>query len=186
MACFSDEDMELMEKRQEVFYAKELTRAINEGRIKLFQQKILSADDNQKNSYEILCRVIDTNGEILAPAPYLTAAERYHLTPDLDKWVVKHTLQWMEKNPEIVTQCDYFSINLSGLSICDETFSTFITQCFEDYNVAPSSVCLEITETAAVSNFVKACDFITAIRDLGCKFALDDFGSGMSLSLIHI
>lgn len=180
VACYSGEDMELIERRQEVFYAKELTRAINEGRIRLFQQKIQSANDDSKNSYEILCRVVDDEGNVLAPAPYLTAAERYHLTPELDRWVVENTLSWMETNSGFVNDCEYISINISGLSICDETFASFITSCFEKYKVSPTSVCLEITETAAVSNFSKACEFISAIRDLGCKFALDDFGSGMS------
>ncbi len=180
VASYSGEDLELVEKRQEVFYAKELTRAINEGRIKLFQQRIASGSGDGRDAYEILCRVIDLEGNILAPAPYLTAAERYHLTPELDRWVVKNTLKWIEENADFAARCEYFSINISGLSICDETFAGYITSCFRDCDVPPENICLEITETAAISNFVKACDFITAIRDLGCKFALDDFGSGMS------
>lgn len=179
VATFSKEDIEVLEKRSEARYATALMDAIEAGRIHLFQQKIDNGDNN-KVSYEILSRISDESGEIVLPGLYLSAAERYNLTPNLDRWVIKHTLLWLQQHAELAEELEYMSINISGLSICEDSFTDFIKQCFQDTGVNPRKICFEITETAAVSNFIRAGDFITAIRDLGCKFALDDFGSGMS------
>jgi diguanylate cyclase (GGDEF)-like protein/PAS domain S-box-containing protein len=178
VASFSGEDLAIIEKRTEVLFANDLMAAIQTDRVKLYQQRIFNPSG--KDSVEILIRVCDDDGTIMPPGPYLSAAERYNLTPNLDRWVIENTLQRLHDNPSITADFDYVSINLSGLSICDDTFTDFIVQSFCNTSVDPASICFEITETAAISNFVRAGDFITAIRDLGCKFALDDFGSGMS------
>lgn len=180
VACYSGKDIELVEKRQEVFYANELTNAINSNRIVLFQQKIASGDIDCKDSFEILTRIQDEDGNLQPPGPYLNAAERYNITSNLDRWVINHTLDWLQDNAEITDTFEYISINLSGLSICDDSFTEFITKRLNETKIPPEKICFEITETSAISNFIQASNFITAIRDLGCKFALDDFGSGMS------
>lgn len=180
VACYSGNDEALYEKRTEILLATELMDAIKANRTCLFQQRILNGSKNSSDSFEVLLRLQDQNGEFLPPGPYLNAAERYNLTPNLDRWVVKQTLEWLSENSEVANDIDYLSINLSGLSICDDSFTEFITGCFKETGVSPSKICFEITETAAVSNFIRAGEFISAMKDLGCKFALDDFGSGMS------
>lgn len=180
VASYSGQDEELYEKRTEVLLATELMDAIKSNRTCLFQQRIMNGTEGGKDSFEILLRIQDEDGNLLAPGPHLNAAERYNLTPNVDRWVVKETLQWLSENPNVIDQIEYMSVNLSGLSICEDSFTDFITGCFKDSNVSPDKICFEITETAAVSNFIRAGEFISAMKDLGCKFALDDFGSGMS------
>jgi diguanylate cyclase (GGDEF)-like protein/PAS domain S-box-containing protein len=179
-AIFSGDDTEIVEKHSAILYANQLMEAIEADRIMLYQQRIASGNSDQNDSYEILSRIKKEDGEIALPTLYLNAAERYALTPRLDKWVIQKTLSWLEENPVSMEKLEYMSINLSGLSICDDTFTDFIEQSFQNSDIPPNKVCFEITETAAVSNFLRASDFITAIRDLGCRFALDDFGAGMS------
>jgi diguanylate cyclase (GGDEF)-like protein/PAS domain S-box-containing protein len=179
-AIFSGDDTEIVEKHSAILYANQLMEAIDADRIMLFQQRIASGDSDQKDSYEILSRIKKEDGEIALPTVYLNAAERYALTPRLDKWVIQKTLSWLEEHPASMEKLEYMSINISGLSICDDTFTDFIEHSFQNSDIPPNKVCFEITETAAVSNFLRASDFITAIRDLGCRFALDDFGAGMS------
>lgn len=179
-AIFSGDDTEIVEKHSAILYANQLMDAIESDRIMLYQQKIASGNSDQSDSYEILSRIKKDDGDIALPTLYLNAAERYALTPRLDKWIIKKTLSWLEENPASMEKIEYMSINLSGLSICDDTFTDFIEQSFQSSDIPPNKICFEITETAAVSNFLRASDFITAIRDLGCRFALDDFGAGMS------
>ncbi len=179
-AVFRGDDTEIVEKHSAILYANQLMEAIEADRIMLYQQKIASGNADQSDSYEILSRIIKEDGEIALPTLFLNAAERYALTPRLDKWIIQKTLSWLEENPASMEKIEYMSINISGLSICDDTFTDFIEQSFKNSNIPPKKVCFEITETAAVTNFLRASDFITAIRDLGCRFALDDFGAGMS------
>ncbi|MGB5324631.1 MAG: EAL domain-containing protein [Pseudomonadales bacterium] len=180
VAIFSGEDSEIIEKRSEVLYANQLMQAIATDSIQLYQQTISSAHPEIKNSCEILSRIVDENGKIVLPGLYLSAAERYSVTPSLDRWVIKNTFHWLAEHPQILEKLEYISINISGLSICDANFTVFIQNEFKNSSIPSGKICFEITETAAVSNFIRASDFITAVRDLGCKFALDDFGSGMS------
>ena len=180
VACYSGQDEELYEKRTEVLLATELMDAIKANRTCLFQQRILNGKESGIDSFVVLLRIRDKDGKLLAPGPYLSAAERYNLTPNVDRWVVQETLQWLGENPHVIDEIEYMSVNLSGLSICEDSFTDFITGCFKDSKVSPNKICFEITETAAVSNFIRAGEFISAMKDLGCKFALDDFGSGMS------
>ncbi len=180
VASYEKNNAELFEKRTEVLLASELMDALEANRTCLFQQRILNARTSSRDSYEILLRLQDAEGNFLPPGPYLNAAERYNLTPNLDRWVVRNTLEWLSDNPQVARDIDYLSVNLSGLSICDDQFTKFIIDCFSEFSVSPEKICFEITETAAVTNFMQAGEFITAMKDLGCKFALDDFGSGMS------
>ena len=112
---------------------------------------------------------------LILPADFLPTAERYNLATQLDTWVVKATLAWLTANPEV--RC---TINLSGISIADESFLRFVMDSIDDAHIDASRICLEITETAAIQNLSKANHFIEQLRDRGCYFALDDFGSGLS------
>jgi EAL domain-containing protein (putative c-di-GMP-specific phosphodiesterase class I) len=98
----------------------------------------------------------------------------------LDRWVVTHAFEWMSKNTELTSNLTKCAINLSGQSVGDDDFLSFIKSQISLYNLNPTKICFEITETAAISNLNKATEFITELKTLGCVFALDDFGSGLS------
>lgn len=171
---------EALRLRNEVQLASEIVQAERENRFTLFCQPIKSLANDQEHSYEILIRMHGENGEIVSPANFLPAAERYNLIPQIDRWVVHTAFEWLHNNPDKAERITHCAVNLSGLSLSDEDFYDYIREAFEKFDVPASRICFEITETAAVKNFAVAGSFIEAIRDLGCKFALDDFGTGMS------
>lgn len=175
----ADED-NTAQRRGEVQLASEILQAKKEERFTLFCQTIKSLKDPSDLSYEILIRMIDEDGNIVSPAAFLPAAERYNLMPQVDRWVVENTFEWLHKNPEKLAKITHFSVNLSGVSLSDEQMYEDIRVLFERFNIPPEKICFEITETAAVKNYSVAQKFIAAIRELGCEFSLDDFGSGMS------
>jgi EAL domain-containing protein (putative c-di-GMP-specific phosphodiesterase class I) len=117
------------------------------------------------------------------PAAFVPAAERYHLMPAIDRWVIEGTFSLLQRRHEGQsggTAVDQLAINLSGQSLCDERFLEFVIECFVRHHVAPTMICFEITETAAIANLSHARDFILRLKKMGCRFALDDFGSGLS------
>jgi len=119
--------------------------------------------------------MIDEDGFPVLPANFLPTAERYNLATQLDTWVVNRALDWLVSEPKV--RC---SINLSGMSVADESFLRFMLAMIDEKEVDAGRICLEITETAAIQNLSKANYFIQQLRDCGCYFALDDFGSGLS------
>jgi len=129
--------------------------------------------------YEILLGV-RYEGQVLPPAMLIDAAEHFGRMAKVDRWVIRNVLEWMENNPSIVAKSDGFSINLSGNSMSDDTFLEFILGEFAASTVPPEMICFEITETAAITNLADATEFIRVLKQTGCKFSLDDFGSGLS------
>lgn len=123
----------------------------------------------------------DPEGNVIPPGAFIPAAERYNLMSEIDLWVIRNALAWMgdqqRRNPDAIRLC---SLNLSGASVGDDTCMNEIRECFHRYDVDPRSVCFEITETAAISNLRVATRFIKQLKSIGCRFALDDFGSGLS------
>ena len=119
--------------------------------------------------------MVDEAGFPVLPANFLPTAERYNLATQLDTWVVNHSLDWLAAEPSVAC-----TINLSGMSIADESFLRFMLEVIDRKGVDASRICLEITETAAIQNLSKANRFIAQLRERGCFFALDDFGSGLS------
>jgi EAL domain-containing protein (putative c-di-GMP-specific phosphodiesterase class I) len=138
------------------------------------------ADSDEPPHYEILLRMEDEVGEIIAPGAFLPAAERYGLSVKVDRWVVTTALAWMQSQIDTPAADTRYAINLSGHSLSDNDFLRFLTEALRDTAVDAGRICIEITETAAISNLTKAGRFIGALKDLGCRFALDDFGSGLS------
>lgn len=131
--------------------------------------------------YEILLRAVGEEGEILEPNDFIPAAERYKLMPSVDRWVIINTLRLLKKYWETLQHKPaIWSINISGQSFRDDTFMDFIVSSVQNSAIPASSLCFEITETAAIGNLVAAQQFIKTLRDLGCNLALDDFGSGLS------
>ena len=130
--------------------------------------------------FETLIRYQDANGNIIPPGAFLPAAERYNLAVALDQWVIAHLFAWLAGHPRFLAELSQCSVNLSGLSLSDETMLPFIDQQFQDWQIPRQKICFEITETAAISHLGYARKFIEALREKGCRFSLDDFGSGLS------
>ena len=176
-------DVEVSRHRGQIKWVQHIRDAINRNQFELYCQDIIPLLDNKHDTVhaEILLRLFDENGEPISPGTFIPAAERYDLMANVDRWVVQNSLPLL--NPRINALVDngsWFSINLSGQSIGDEQFLPFVIAEIQANRIPPGAICFEITETAAISHLGKAIEFIRALREMGCRFALDDFGSGLS------
>jgi len=129
--------------------------------------------------YEVLLGVRQ-NGQVLPPSMLIEAAEHFDRMAKVDRWVIHNVLTWMEAHESAVNKSNGFSINLSGNSLSDDSFLEFILGQLAASSVLPELICFEITETAAITNLADATEFIRVLKQTGCKFSLDDFGSGLS------
>ena len=173
-----DETME--RRRGEMKWVSRINTALLEDRFELFVQPARALQDAAAPRYvEVLLRYRD--GDVLrSPAEFLPAAERYSLSPRIDAWVVTALLDSYARQPQLFTPDILFALNLSALSLCDEEFPGFLDAALTRSAMPPSLLCFEITETAAIGNLSRAVQFFNAMRARGCRFALDDFGSGLS------
>jgi EAL domain-containing protein (putative c-di-GMP-specific phosphodiesterase class I) len=130
--------------------------------------------------YELLLRLKDETGRIVSPNDFIAAAERYGITPAIDRWVIENSFRWLVSEADEREKLLMCSINLSGQSLGDDKFLPFVIDQFHRSGLDAKKICFEITETAAVASFSQANRFIQALKELGCKFALDDFGTGLS------
>ncbi len=178
---YHHQDEELSRRSGEMDWVSKITSALEDDRFQLYCQPIAAVEnsDADKLYYEVLLRLEEKDGGLIAPGVFLPAAEKYGLSTRLDKWVVSRTLEWLQKNPNHVARLDLCCINLSGNSIGDRDLLRFIETQFAEKNLPPGKICFEITETAAVANLADATSFIKTLRNLGCLFALDDFGVGL-------
>lgn len=160
-------------------WVQRLHRALEDDSFRLFSQEIASIDGNGASieHCEILLR-LEEDGKLLAPASFIAAAERFGLMPALDRWVVRHALDIIGQRKNMMSST--YSINLSGLTLKDDTFLPFLRETLGRSRVPADVLCFEITETSAIENLDEAIAFINAMRSMGCRFALDDFGVGMS------
>jgi len=122
----------------------------------------------------------DENGHIVAPDLFIAAAERFGITPAIDRWVIENTFRWLVSEADERERLAMCSINLSGLSIGDDKFLPFVTEQLQTSGLDAEKICFEITETAAIASYSQANRFIQALKEFGCRFALDDFGTGLS------
>ena len=188
---YRHDDRELVRQRGERQWISRITHALEENRFCLYCQKIISLkeNDNQEH-YEILLRLLDEEGKLVPPMAFIPAAENYDLMPAIDCWVIStffarysHYCQLQRSKSINLNNCNtevIYTINLSGASINSDRFLSFLQEQFDLYSISPSTICFEITETVAIANLTKAAEFIRELKQLGCLFALDDFGSGMS------
>ncbi len=181
---FSASDVEVTQRRTAVEAVADITDEIDDDTFKLYCQPIvpLSSHVPQQHHFEVLIRKINTDGNVMLPTSFIPSAERYLLMPNIDRWVIKNTFAtYRELLNQSNEKCNYvFSINLSGTSLGDKSLLGYIREQFVIYSIPPQSICFEITETAAIVNLKNTIQLFTALRKLGCSFALDDFGSGMS------
>jgi diguanylate cyclase (GGDEF)-like protein len=180
--CFQENDIDLMRRRKEMQWAARINNALDESRFDLYRQTIRPLHDNMERGthFEILLRMRDEAGKIVTPDLFIVAAERYGITPNIDRWVIENTLRWLVSEADERERLSLCSINLSGQSLADDKFLPFVIDQFHRSGIDASKICFEITETAAIASYSQANRFIHSLKELGCLFALDDFGTGLS------
>jgi len=163
-------------------WMQKVREAVESSRFQLLIQDIvpLDADASRERHGELLVRMLDEHGELVAPHTFLSAAERYNLMPRVDRWVIQSAFSALENGADTLAALDLCAVNLSGQSLSDPDLLGDVTRLLDAADFSPERLCFEITETAVVENFDTAREFIAALKQRGCRFALDDFGSGMS------
>ncbi|MEZ5464943.1 MAG: EAL domain-containing protein [Lysobacteraceae bacterium] len=162
-------------------WAMRLNTALEHGHFRLFCQSIASLHpaDLHGRHFEVLVRMHDVESNtLLLPGSFIPAAERFNLSARLDRYVVEHTLAWLEAHPVDAADVDACCINLSAASVNSDDFERFLQQRIAASPLSPRQICFELTETSAVRDLARAQRFIQTVRGLGCRFALDDFGTG--------
>ncbi|WP_235981430.1 EAL domain-containing protein [Aquipseudomonas ullengensis] len=179
--AFQPDDSELSLRVGEMSWVQRIHAALEEGRFRLYAQRIVALHGGEGDHLEILLRLHDETGQLVGPGTFIPAAERYGLMPLIDRWVVRNTFQalalHLQDEGARPLSC---AINLSGASIGDSAFLGFLREQFSSQGIPPQLICFEITETAAIANLGDATRFINELKVLGCRFSLDDFGAGMS------
>jgi diguanylate cyclase (GGDEF)-like protein/PAS domain S-box-containing protein len=176
-----EDSLRLQQRRGEIQWSTEISEALDDDRFLLYAQPIMPLQSpDQGMSYEVLVRMLRKDGEISPPGAFLPAAERYNSITRIDRWVVSHTLDWLTRNAAELNRVASISINLSGLTLSDESMLRFIIETLEQGSVPAEKIKFEITETAAIANLRAATQFIETLLGYGIRFALDDFGSGLS------
>jgi len=180
---YQPDDMEVAHRQGQMQWVSRIREALDRDRLRLYFQTIAPIDHarSQSGHYEIFVRMLDRDGNVVPPGAFIPAAERYNLMQEIDLWVIRNALAWLgdqqRRDPETIELC---ALNLSGASVGDATCLAEIRACFKRYKVDARRVCFEITETAAIANLRSATGFIKDLKAIGCRFALDDFGSGLS------
>jgi len=192
MACYAAKDKgrnhiqiyqetndEFEKRRVEMDWAGRIDNALENNLFCLYQQPIvpLQHKDDRKH-HELLIRMRGDNNEIIAPAAFIPAAERFQRMQSIDQWVINSAFEYLSQQSASTEH--FIAINLSGHSLGDEPLFKFVNRKIKESKINPQYICFEVTETAAIANFNIAVEFIHKIKQLGCKFALDDFGSGLS------
>ena len=175
-------DRRLQERHGEMQWVARLNRAMDKDQFVLYFQPIIPCANKPGTGrhVEILIRLIDDDGTIIAPGAFLPAAEKYNLLTNIDRWVIAHSLAWLVENTNNDTALITISINLSGQTLGNPDMLKFIIDKMEETGAAPEQIIFEVTETSAITNITSATSFMLTLRGYGFRFSLDDFGSGLS------
>lgn len=179
---YQPDDGQVLAQRGQMQWVARLQAALDEDRLRLYVQPVVSlhAGSGEPPHHEVLVRLLEDR-QVILPGAFLPAAERYGLMPRIDQWVVNNTLAWLGDRLRLHGHIDgVYAINLSGASLSDERFRLFLRSRLEQLRLPAGTLCFEITETSAVAHLSKVVPFIKEMKALGCLFALDDFGSGLS------
>ncbi len=179
-------DKDIIQRSGDMLWLQTLNKSIESNRFVLFSQLIAPANETQglTRYHEILIRMKDGEKGLIQPGLFIPAAERYQLMPAIDKWVIGNTFTTLAEaglaGREVGLDTPGFSVNLSAQSLTDNTFLDYVIEQFETSGLNPGLITFEITETAAIANLARAIEVIEKLKQLGCSFSLDDFGSGLS------
>ena len=196
---YAADDAEVAERHGRLHWVQRIRRALAEDRFCLYQQEIrplqpasanraganrtgadrAGVDRDGRGLREILIRMVDAAGNHLEPGDFIPIAEHHDLAASIDRWVVRNSLSFLARSDDPVAQ-EQVSINLSAQSLSDESFLEDVLDYLETSGVDTERIFFEMTETTAVANLSRALRFIGAVKDMGCRFILDDFGSGFS------
>jgi len=173
---------ELRRRQREMQWVERIRHALQHDCFRLYTQSIVPVSKKTRTPHhdEVLLRMLDDDDRIILPARFLTAAEQYGLMPEIDLWVLRQVLAWLVTQHHQRNIRSYLAINLSGQSLSRRNFLNRVIHELDQYAVDPEQICFEITETAAIADLTQANRFIRILKGMGCRFALDDFGSGMS------
>ena len=193
VACYSAKDPgrnrvqlykpdDVPERHREMHWVSKLARACDESRFELFYQPIVPIDAkrHEREHFELMLRLRDESGTLVTPAEFIPAAERYNVMPSIDRWVVRQALDRLVHRIGSGVKPFTVAVNLSGTSLNDERFLEYLIAELSAGELAAGAMCFEITETAAIANLSSVVYFMRELKNRGCHFALDDFGSGLS------
>jgi len=194
VACYCAKDMgrnqvhlyrnsDTGQRHEEMKWVSRISRAVEEDRLELFFQPIIGIGDPKDKlpgHYELLLRMRDEKGELVSPNQFIPAAERYNLMSTLDRWVIREALSKLADRSSDGDARYTLAINLSGTSLSEDRFLEDVIKELTKQKLPRGAICFEITETAAISNLSRVVHFMNSVKKLGCKFSLDDFGTGLS------
>jgi diguanylate cyclase (GGDEF)-like protein len=179
---YDQDNQSIIRRYDDMQLVSQIQQTLDEDGFELLAQQIVSLTGHDETSrYEVLLRMKDSRGNRITSQAFFSAAERYQLMPQIDRWVVSTTIRKLSEHAEFLHETGaIFAVNLSGQSLGDDDILEFIEDEIENSGIPATSLCFEVTESAAVSNRAKAQSFIDALRKRGCRFSLDDFGAGLS------
>ncbi|WP_300752685.1 EAL domain-containing protein [Janthinobacterium sp.] len=188
---YQESDVMLAQRHGEMLWISRLNEAFTHDYFRLYAMPIVHLHEQQENHDEVLLRIRNSKGDLIPPGAFIPAAERYDMMISIDRWVIRavcrHIQSVRDSLPPIDAMAEsrrrapaLYSVNLSGMSLADTGLQEYIIEQFVQYAIAPEQICFEITETAVIANLPKAQVFMHKLKVLGCRFSLDDFGSGFS------
>jgi EAL domain-containing protein (putative c-di-GMP-specific phosphodiesterase class I) len=180
---YKTNDVSLVRRFADINIAGQLRAAIDAGRLQLYSQLIVpfACAENPRPHFELLLRMVDEDGHTVGPDRFLSAANRYQLMPEIDRWVINTAVELLKPQAELLAGHSVsFAINFSGQSLNDEGFVDFLLERIRSSGIDPAAFTFELTENATIANIARAEILIRRLRDLGCGVALDDFGTGLS------
>lgn len=180
--CYQEDDVEITRRHGEMSWVARLQDALDHDGFEIYSQIIQPLDPSKddKVSIEILLRLTDDEGDIILPERFIKAAENYNIATRLDSWVCEHVIEFFKEQPKYLRSLNFVCVNLSSQSVTDGEFQQHLMKILDKQDHIAEKLCFEITETGVIENLEAATEFIRSLKSLGCRFALDDFGSGVS------